>query len=401
MVRKGRIIGFYTRKTKDGRKVVCPITESRGIRSSRPVTKHGVTRSAWAWYVDQQRRARKVLEKPSEEWKKHPEVLDVTGVDTPEKSEKSRTIGAIATYNKMTGWLHIRFDSKPSKEVLEELKRAGFRYHPSTKTWRAAWSFEREKVAEKMAGDVETVSKAINYARLAGKMEKKAQKHMKLAEEYQKRAEGIMSAIPPGQPILVGHYSEKYHRRALERLHRYTDKAFEEREKAEYYQKRAEYYRRLATEGEDPEKVYRRIKRLESERRRWERELVWINIEKKNGKGFLRKYGIYTDDEDRVKGMLQRINERLQAEKEKFKALTGRTFEEVEKERKEESKRRGIEKRRQKVDLPFELKVGDIVNSPFGKAKVVKINPKTVVVEKDLGEKKVRFKVMKALIGKA
>ena len=60
------------------------------------------------------------------------------------------------------------------------------------------------------------------------------------------------------------------------------------------------------------------------------------------------------------------------------------------------AKKRAIEKRKQKIELPFELKKGDIVESPFGKAKVIKINPKTVVVEKE----GFQFKVSKELIAK-
>jgi len=320
------------------------------------------------------------------------EVLSMSWYN--EELKKKRK--AEASYNKATGWISVKFEEKPDKETLSKLKDAGFRYEPKSKVWRASWTYEREKLVKDIAGEIETIEKGTNYAKLV-------QKHLKLAEKYEKEAkyhydryEGIKSAIPMGQPILVGHYSEKSHRRDLERMDKHLKKYLELKEKAEYHKERAEYYAKLAFEGEKPETVYNRIKRLESEKRRLERELAYIEIEKKKGKGCLRKYGVYTDDEDRIKTMLQRTTERLESEKKKFKVLTGKTFEEVDKERKEEAKRRAVEKRKRKVELPFELKKGDIVDSPFGKAKVVKINPKTVVVEKE----GYQFKLRKELIGK-
>ncbi|HAO14890.1 MAG TPA: hypothetical protein DDE71_04930, partial [Tenacibaculum sp.] len=41
------------------------------------------------------------------------------------------------------------------------------------------------------------------------------------------------TGIPFGQPILVGHHSEKRHRRTIEKAHRAMDKCLEESKKAE------------------------------------------------------------------------------------------------------------------------------------------------------------------------
>ena len=87
MVKKRyKLIGFYT--DKKGR--VRPITKRIGpkIQSSKRVSKYGVSRSAWAWYMDKLKRAKHVASSPSKAWKKHPERMDVEGVDTPEKERK-------------------------------------------------------------------------------------------------------------------------------------------------------------------------------------------------------------------------------------------------------------------------------------------------------------------------
>jgi len=44
------------------------------------------------------------------------------------------------------------------------------------------------------------------------------------------------TGIPFGQPILVGHHSEKRHRKAIERMQNQMDKCVEAHDKAEYYE---------------------------------------------------------------------------------------------------------------------------------------------------------------------
>ena len=53
-------------------------------------------------------------------------------------------------------------------------------------------------------------------------------------------AHSIMDHIPPGQPILVGHHSEKLHRRDLDQIDRNMRKSVEADRKASYYASRAE-----------------------------------------------------------------------------------------------------------------------------------------------------------------
>lgn len=72
----------------------------------------------------------------------------------------------------------------------------------------------------------------------------------KRSNEYYKKADGRESAtgIPFGQPILVGHHSERKHRKVIEGLHRNMDKSVEESNKAESYESRAEYWESKAND---------------------------------------------------------------------------------------------------------------------------------------------------------
>jgi len=78
------------------------------------------------------------------------------------------------------------------------------------------------------------------------KMEFRAEKRREWAAKAASRAEsaharvsGITEYIPMGQPVLVGHHSERRHRRDLERIDSGTRKAYEEQRKAEQHESRA------------------------------------------------------------------------------------------------------------------------------------------------------------------
>ena len=55
-----------------------------------------------------------------------------------------------------------------------------------------------------------------------------------------KESDRISSFIPPGQPILIGHHSEKRHRRDLETIRNKARKGYELHQKAAEYRSRAE-----------------------------------------------------------------------------------------------------------------------------------------------------------------
>ncbi len=69
------------------------------------------------------------------------------------------------------------------------------------------------------------------------------------SNEAYKKADLRESAtgIPLGQPILVGHHSEKRHRKTIERADNAMRKSIEESKKAQEYENRAEYWQRKAT----------------------------------------------------------------------------------------------------------------------------------------------------------
>lgn len=77
-------------------------------------------------------------------------------------------------------------------------------------------------------------------------------------------ARSIMDHIPAGQPILVGHHSERHHRRDLDKIDRSMRKSVEADEKASYYAGRAEAAaNNTAISSDDPEAMDKLQAKLE------------------------------------------------------------------------------------------------------------------------------------------
>jgi hypothetical protein len=80
----------------------------------------------------------------------------------------------------------------------------------------------------------ERKNRRINNAR------NRAVKNAAEAERLFKKSDEMASFIPPGQPILVGHHSEKGDRRYREKMRNTFSKGIESTNKAEYYADKAE-----------------------------------------------------------------------------------------------------------------------------------------------------------------
>ena len=69
---------------------------------------------------------------------------------------------------------------------------------------------------------------------------KQAEKNTSLSESLYNEASKMASVIPFGQPILVGHHSEKRDRNYRSKITKKFDQSFEAQEKADYYEQKAE-----------------------------------------------------------------------------------------------------------------------------------------------------------------
>ncbi len=104
-------------------------------------------------------------------------------------------------------------------------------------------------------------------ARKAARIERMQQRANRLAsasESARASARAIADHIPMGQPILVGHHSERRHRRDLDRIQRGFSKSVELHNEAESLLRRAERAERSgAVSSDDPEAVTKLREKLE------------------------------------------------------------------------------------------------------------------------------------------
>lgn len=93
----------------------------------------------------------------------------------------------------------------------------------------------------------------------------KADKARAESSELFKQSTDMISAIPPGQPLLVDHYSYKSDRRYRDRAAKKMEQSFAASEKADYYERKAEAAENnAAISSDDPEAITKLTEKLES-----------------------------------------------------------------------------------------------------------------------------------------
>ncbi|WP_268576582.1 DUF3560 domain-containing protein, partial [Escherichia coli] len=86
--------------------------------------------------------------------------------------------------------------------------------------------------------------------------------------------ERLAAMIPPGQPILVGHHSERRARRDAQRIENGMKRAVMLFERAEYWEERARSALLHAKYKERPDVRWRRIKKIEADLRKAEKTIA-------------------------------------------------------------------------------------------------------------------------------
>ncbi len=97
--------------------------------------------------------------------------------------------------------------------------------------------------------------------------QERAEQADKRSQAHYERHRDIASVIPMGQPILIGHHSEKRHRNDLKRIDNEMRKSIQESEKADYYRNKVDNIdNSKVISSDDPqaiEKLQARIEELE------------------------------------------------------------------------------------------------------------------------------------------
>lgn len=145
--------------------------------------------------------------------------------------------------------------------------------------------------------------------------EAKIQRFQELAEKNEalgnQRLESVRqrrASIPMGQPILVGHYSERGHRNFIDKNNRSEEIGMEMIEKAEYYKKKADNLENgTAISSDDPEAVKKledKLKGLEEKREKYKN---YNKTARKEGKETLQPYMLQN-----LSGNIKSVRDRIE-----------------------------------------------------------------------------------------
>lgn len=182
-----------------------------------------------------------------------------------------------ATYDPEDNKLRLRSSSRLDAETYARVKAAGFAWAPKQDLFVApAWSPEREDLLVELCGEIgdEDTSLVERAEDRAERFETYSEKRMDDAEQARKAVAAIADNIPLGQPILVGHHSERHARKDQQRIENGMRKAVQMWQTSKYWEDRAAGAIRHAKYKERPDVRHRRIKGIEADKRKQERVIA-------------------------------------------------------------------------------------------------------------------------------
>jgi hypothetical protein len=143
-----------------------------------------------------------------------------------------------ATYSPEDNKLRLYSSTRLDAETFESIMALGFRWAPKQELFVALrWTPQREDICTELAGEIEAeeMTLAERAAMKAERLEELAEKRDRQANAYASRAEELAERFYMGQPILVGHHSERSARKDQERMHGAMTKANELHKASNYW----------------------------------------------------------------------------------------------------------------------------------------------------------------------
>ncbi len=211
-----------------------------------------------------------------------------------------------ATYSPDDNKLRLYSVARLDADTYARVKAAGFKWAPQQKLFVAPmWTPERADLLIDLCdeiGDEDTslIDRAEERSERFGEY---SEHRAKDADRAEAGVRQIADGIPLGQPILVGHHSERRARKDAERIENGMRKAVKMWETSQYWTRRAAGAIRHAKYKELPRVRANRIKTLEADRRRHERAIAesvkWLGAWGKINaprKGELLRPGVYEMD---------------------------------------------------------------------------------------------------------
>ncbi|SLV61893.1 Domain of uncharacterised function (DUF3560) [Klebsiella pneumoniae] len=182
-----------------------------------------------------------------------------------------------ATYSPDDNKLRLYASLRLDEETYSLINKAGFRWAPKQELFVApAWTPGREDVLLSLAGDIEDEDSTLfdRQEQRAGRFSDYSDRRAVESEQALAHVDSLASAVPLGQPILVGHHSERRARRHAQKIENGMKRAVMLFERAEYWEQRAQASLQHAKYKERPDVRYRRIKKIEAELRKSQKHIA-------------------------------------------------------------------------------------------------------------------------------
>lgn len=181
-----------------------------------------------------------------------------------------------ATYSPEDNKLRLYPSARLDVETFQRVKNAGYKWAPRQELFVAPkWTPAREDLAVELAGEIEPeeMTLAERAEMKVERLDDLADKRAREANQFQKAARDISERFAQGQPILIGHHSERKARKDQERMNAAASKANKAASAVDYWSYRARGVEHFANMKNDPRTRARRIKTLFAELRDLQRSL--------------------------------------------------------------------------------------------------------------------------------
>jgi hypothetical protein len=178
-----------------------------------------------------------------------------------------------ATYSPDENKLRLYASTRLEPELYQRVRDAGFTWAPKQELFVASWTPDRADLLTELADEIEDEDKSLveraeeRAERFAGYSDSRA----KEADSAHAAVHAISEHIPFGQPILVGHHSERRARKDAQRIHDNMRKAVSLWDISNYWTQRAAGAIASAKYKERTDVRARRIKTIEADLRKSEK----------------------------------------------------------------------------------------------------------------------------------
>ncbi len=179
-----------------------------------------------------------------------------------------------ATYSPEDNKLRLTASERLDEKMYLKVKDLGFRWAPAQKIFvKPSWSPQAEDFLMALCGsigDENTTLQERSQVR-ANRFDVYSDKRAEDAKQASEAVEAITDNIPMGQPILIGHHSQRKAEKDAQKIERGLQKAVNMWETSEYWTRRAEGALADALYKQRPDVRARRIKKLQAEKRKCEK----------------------------------------------------------------------------------------------------------------------------------